>query len=216
MTDQINLEGMWEGWAGQVRWMDPTAISVSTRQKEQVYLLAKHTLLRTAETFSILEIGPHDATMAMELLKHFGDKIDRMVLVDGAPMLEKCRAVLKGWAQVEYNSIEEVETIEGAFDLMVSCHCLSETPLDYQNFLFDKFFPVCNELFVLQTASREYRPASSAFGALRAPFHDNLVAKAKKYFTTHKEIAPITPAPTQLPDHIKITWARNSSPDKEE
>ena len=207
---KINLNGQWEGWANQVRWMDPTAISVSSRQVEQVYLIAKHTLLLSTDKFSVLEIGPHDATMAIELLKRFGDKIDRMVLVDGAPMLQKCQAVLKKYKQVEYCRVEEVATIEGEFDLLVSCHCLSETTLEYQNFIYNKFFPVCNELFVLQTISSEYRPESEVHGQRRGPNHDNLVEHAKKYFTEHEELSPQTPAGrlNQLPDHIKLTWAK--------
>jgi len=207
---KIKLEGQWKGWADQVRWMDPTAISVSSRQIEQVYLIAKHTDLRNADKFSILEIGPHDAIMAYELLKRFGDKIDRLVLVDGAPMLEKCRGHLSKWEQVEYYTVEEVDRIVGEFDLFVSCHCMSETTPEYQNFIYDKFFPVCNELFILQTDSSEYRPESEEHGSRRSPNHKNLVKKAKQYFKEHKEILPRTPSPTDLPDHIKLTWAKGS------
>ena len=199
---KVKLKDQWQSWADLpgLRWSDPTAISTALHQQEQVYLLAKHTELRKSDKFSIIEIGPHNAVMAEALLRNYSDKIERLVLVDGAPMLEKCRARLSEWAQVEYYTPEQTLDIEGNFDLLVSCHCLAETTRDYQNHIYTTFFPACNEVFILQT--------TSAGIGNRGPGHANLIEHVQKNFAQHEVITPVTPSDHTIPDHQKLTWAK--------
>tara|TARA_B100001123_G_C15315524_1_gene1026008 strand:+ start:1940 stop:2563 length:624 start_codon:yes stop_codon:yes gene_type:complete len=197
---KIDLSNQWQDWADKVNWQVPNAISTPHHQLEQVHLITEYTGLKDSDKFSIVEIGPHDGTMASGLLKHCSEKIERLVLVDGSPMIEKCKDRLSGWEQVEYCLVEDSASIEGEFDLLVSCHCLAETTLEYQNYIYNKFFPVCKEVFILQTTSASFHDSG--------PNHENLINNINRHYKQCATFTPTSPVKSALLDHQKLTLAK--------
>tara|TARA_Y100000310_G_scaffold229427_1_gene231847 strand:+ start:61 stop:729 length:669 start_codon:yes stop_codon:yes gene_type:complete len=173
-----------------VRWNDGS--SSPEGQIEQADYIIKYTKLKNSNKFSIIEIGPNNAIMIKTLLEKCPEKIDRVVLVDGPPQIEKCKYRLRHYNQVEYYVPEDLNSVEGNFDLLVSCHCLAETTLEYQNYIYDKFFPVCNEVFILQTKSKTFGREHErvALSDLRKPNHQNLINNIKKHYKKYREFIP--------------------------
>ena len=112
--------------------------------------------------------------MAKRLLERNSDKIKRLVLVDGPPPLEICIERLKKWKQVEYKIPEDLQTLEGNFNLLISCHCLPECTLDYQKFIYNTFFPRVDEILLVQTITKGWEG--------REPNHKLLIDHIKLNF----------------------------------
>jgi phospholipid N-methyltransferase len=216
-SDHFNTSLEWAQWAEKI-WcssVDPavldfifhglmnkiTNVSNAEGQKEQVDFIEKYTRLEKLNDCSIIEIGPGNGVMAERLLERNSDKIKRLVLVDGAPPLELCLSRLKKWKQVEYKIPEDLQTLEGNFNLLISCHCLPECTIDYQNFIYNTFFPRIDEMLLVQTITKEYSD--------RKPNHKLLIDHIKLNFKKfdvfspwHKEFSK-----NALRANQKIIWA---------
>tara|TARA_R110002051_G_scaffold191236_1_gene260010 strand:- start:921 stop:1616 length:696 start_codon:yes stop_codon:yes gene_type:complete len=150
--DKESLEKAWREWAsfaGYSNEFPEGRVSLTHGQIAQAAAVEKYCGIPD----TIIEIGPNNGMLAKTLLDKFGDKISRYVLVDGDEPLEWARKTLSEYNQIEYVTPPEIPDIKGTFGLFITCHCLPETPVVYQKFIYDTFFSRCNKLFIWQTMS---------------------------------------------------------------
>ena len=141
----------WEKWHthGEVSKVLKDVRSLNNEVCQAEYV-NKITNIQTADTFSILEIGPADGGMALNLLLDHNSKIHNYTVVDAQSMLTPCSVTLAKYKQVNYIPIKDVLTIaDTSFDLLIANHCLEETPVHYQHMIYKTFFPNVNEVFLL-------------------------------------------------------------------
>jgi hypothetical protein len=99
------------------------------------------------ESLNIIEIGPGDAGLCKLILDNF--TVNRYVLVDDPYALSvasnNLRDNLNG---VELIPIENLDSIDGNFNVFFSFNCMTETPFKYQEYVYKTFFPRCDEVFI--------------------------------------------------------------------
>lgn len=102
-----------------------------------------------SEGLRILEIGAGTGGFAKKLLtERFG--ISDYVIIDHPSMLRFAKENLKKFPQVKYVSVSEIENINAKeFDCFISIHCLTETPIEYQEYVYDKLFPLCKKIIII-------------------------------------------------------------------
>ena len=213
MIKEQRSSPVWDSWRDLADYHDGKLITIMdpAGQRKQAQFICDYTQILekhkhypiSCTHYSMIEIGPGNGVMIEKLLEQVPpDKIKRVVLVDGPPMLEKCQERLSKWVRkhiVEYKIPEDIKTIEGNFNLLISCSCLPECTLDYQELIYNTFFPRTDEIFLYQT--------ESATLGDRNPHHGILMKYIKKYYSTFKVFLPPNRVPT-MREHEKIIWAK--------
>lgn len=138
----------WAKWHN--KGVDLNVIRTTSNQIKQAETIISLTSLSKLDNASIIEIGPADGGVCNELMKKFNSIISKYVLVDDTTLLDKCKNTLNQYQQIEYVKIDDVTTVNDThFNLFISSHCLEETPKSYQELIYDKFFAISDEIFVL-------------------------------------------------------------------
>ena len=95
--------------------------------------------------YSILEIGCGYGGLAEEILK---EKEVRYTCVDNEAMLNQARRFLED--RVIYIDAKEIRTLKGKkFDLFISHYCLSETPLQFREYVLQNIIKNCKKVSVI-------------------------------------------------------------------
>lgn len=134
-------------------WHEGSVNLNGIRSIENQYLQAEciiqYTTLQNNNNYSIIEIGPADGGTCYELLSK-NSNITSYTLVDDISMLNICKERLKQFNVVNYVEINDILTLKNIkFNLLISNHCLEETPKNYQQLVYDTFFPNTKEVFIL-------------------------------------------------------------------
>lgn len=97
----------------------------------------------------VLEIGSgyggfcRIATLAMPGIRKY-------VLLDHPVMNRLSRTFLAGNDKVEWVDVQDRDQLKGRkFGLVVSNYCLSETPVEYRNWIYENVFPNCQGAFII-------------------------------------------------------------------
>ena len=100
---------------------------------------------------SIIEFGPGSGYLCKNLIGKYQSNIANYTLIEDKRILETTRKNLEKCVQVEYCTIDNVEESQPDknYDLLVSCGCLEETTDEYRDFVYNNFFPVINEVFII-------------------------------------------------------------------
>jgi len=148
MKNFQNCSKQWEIWHNS--GINPEIVVNIQDQILQFDLVSKITKLSSAHSYSIIEIGPFNGTLCKQILSVYSNNIKSYTLIDNVKMLENCKNNLKNFQQVIYCTIENIDKLVNTkYNLFISNHCLSETTIDYQNYVFNNFFKNCNEVFIL-------------------------------------------------------------------
>jgi hypothetical protein len=153
-TNNIQLRSdRWEKW--HTTGVDPNIVVSIDNQRLQFELISKTTNVGNIVSYDIIEIGPFNGMLCKQLLLVYGNNINSYTIVDDTKMLTLCRNNLKEFTQVHYCTIDDIHTLTNIkYNLFISNHCLSETTISYQNYIFDTFFKNCQEVFILDTVNK--------------------------------------------------------------
>jgi len=102
------------------------------------------------ENMDILEIGCGFGGLCYTV--HQNKVPKSYTVVDNPEMLKFTKETLKGIENISFINAPDMDTInwgERKYDLLISNYCISETPKEYQDFVFEKVFPVCGNIFML-------------------------------------------------------------------
>lgn len=95
--------------------------------------------------YSILEIGCGFGGLAQEILKEVGAFI---TVVDNKIMLAQAKKYLGD--KVEYIDARKIKTLQNRrFGLFISHHCLSETPLEYREYILKNIIKNCQRISII-------------------------------------------------------------------
>jgi hypothetical protein len=98
---------------------------------------------------TVLEIGPGYGELCKRLLSRFTG-IQSYVLVDHPVMLNMAKQNIGDNDIVKYEPVFEIESINDKYDLFISSHCLSETTKEFQNYVLENIFKMCNSVVVIE------------------------------------------------------------------
>ena len=130
---------------------------------------------------NVIEFGPADGGLCKLMINHLN--INRYVLVDDSKVLslakENLSEELEKGNEIQFVNIEDIESIEGSFNLFISCNCMTETPYEYQENVYDLFLDRCDEIFISD------RWEGYKFERNCNRFHELLLEKLNK---THEKI----------------------------
>lgn len=161
----------WEQWHSE--GIDLEKVRTIQSHKTQAKKIEEITSLLKSNSYSILEIGPADGGVCFNLLETNSDKISSYTLVDDKSMLKICKSRLSDHNQVNYIEIENIESLkDNKYDLLVSSYCLEETPREYQELVFNTFFPNVNEIFILANTKH-----SNTWGEFDASILESNISK---------------------------------------
>lgn len=173
----------------------------------QAEYVSKITNIKSTDTISILELGPADGGMALNLLLDYNSKIHNYTVVDDESMLTLCSVTLAKYKQVNYIPIKDILTLaDKDFDLLIANHCLEETPVHYQHMIYKTFFPNINEVFLLCSTAK---PGDSDYGSTDIIFEGfdqkQLETELKNNFSTVK----VMPGHRLSRSHQKLFYGKN-------
>jgi len=173
------LSTLWQNWAQQVKFKDAADVSQAKGQRQAADAILKYCFDdKWNDNTTIIEIGPGNALLAKTLFDRHS--ISRYVLVDGPRQLDNAKKTLSNYLdRVEMYTPEQISNITDNFDLFISCHCLPETPNEYQEFIFKTFLPRSKKLMIEQTISSNLGKYVPNVIALKHALED--------YFTSYKQ-----------------------------
>lgn len=127
---------------------DGKPMNVSSEQ----YIMQLCFLLRVFPTlggFRILEIGGGFGGLSRILMRAV-PSINYYYHYDHTDMLRFATKVLADTPRMRFYSIEQKEELaKQEFDLLISNYCLSETPVEYQQWVYNHLFPKCSRAFII-------------------------------------------------------------------
>ena len=127
---------------------------------EQYKSILDITNIKQTKKCKVLEIGPSDGYLSKEILSNLD--ISNYTLVDDKRMLELCKTNLIDFKQVDYVTIEELDSIKKShYDIFISNNCLEETTDEYLEEVCLDIFPYVQEIFILTNLAH-----SSLFGQI--------------------------------------------------
>jgi phospholipid N-methyltransferase len=164
----------WQTWHHD--GIDLNKIRTTDNQILQADSIINFTMVSTKKDFSILEIGPADGGVCSELISKFNN-ISSYTLVDDNSMLNICKRRLSNFNSINYIEIDNISNLKDTkFDLLISNHCIEETPLTYQIFVYDTFFKNVDEVFILCNTAH-----SNTWGEFDPAY---LESRMREYFNT--------------------------------
>ena len=121
---------------------------------EQFDLLEKNVSMEQ-KNMTIIEVGAGNGTLSKLVLEKYGKNIKKYVIVEDTSRILNIQNnyLSSSFDNVEYVEIDDVENINGDFDLFMSHNCLEETPYEYQDFIFNKFLTKSKIVYVTQNVS---------------------------------------------------------------
>lgn len=156
--ENVNLiDERWKNYYNQLKEIPATNIvnpvitkTMSiTGYKDDVDLLVKGLPLSGVKT--VLEIGCGYGGFAKEFLKRY-PHIEQYVVVDHPQMLRFTKETFGDYDKIVYLSVgEEAKEIisNSNFDLLISNHCISETPGEYQDWIAGTVFDNVTKAFII-------------------------------------------------------------------
>ena len=104
--------------------------------------------LNSYKNLRIIELGPGNSGLCKELISNF--KIKKYTLVDDKTVLEVAKKNLAEFNNgiIDYVPIEDISKVNSDFDIFISFNCMTETPIEYQEYIYKTFFPRCNEVLI--------------------------------------------------------------------
>lgn len=137
----------WEEWHKSTTPLN--YVRSTENQIEQSKSISSITRLSSIDECTVIEIGPADGGTAKDLLIN-NKNIKNYTLVDDLTMLDDCKKNLSEFDCINYVPIESLNEIENnSYNILISNHCLEETPKEYQEYIYKTFFPNVNEVFIL-------------------------------------------------------------------
>lgn len=116
------------------------------------YSQEAHNIIEWFKPRSILELGGGYGGLAEKILK-ISDKTT-YTIVDNDIMLELAKETLGN--RVRYIDANDVGSLTTErFDLLIANHCLSETPIEYREWVGMNIFPLCEKIFITDDTSVE-------------------------------------------------------------
>lgn len=172
----------------------------------QAEYISKITSIKSTDAISILEIGPADGGMALNLLLDYNSKIHNYTVVDDQSMLTPCSVTLAKYKQVNYIPIKDILTLaDKDFDLLIANHCLEETPVHYQHMIYKTFFPNIDEVFLLCSTAKPGEPGYGSTDTIFEGFDQKqLEIELENNFSTVK----VMPGHKLSRDHQKLFYGK--------
>lgn len=126
-----------------------TANTLDNKYKKQLNRLIKS---HNINNLDIIEFGPGFGGLAKELLK---ENIKSYTGVDNIEMLELFKRYIDD-KRVTIINAEDIRLLEKKeFDLLISNYCLSETPIEYQQWVANNIFPYCKKIDLIDMDRNE-------------------------------------------------------------
>lgn len=185
----------WEEWHKNTTPLN--YVRSTENQIEQSKSISSITKLSSIDGCSVIEIGPADGGTAKHLLEN-NKNIKNYTLVDDLTMLNNCKDNLSEFNFIKYVPIDSLKEIENNnYDILISNHCLEETPKEYQEYIYKTFFPNVNEVFILCNTEH-----SDMWGEFNS---DYLKDSLNNYFNS----VNVLPGHKLSRDNQKIFYANN-------
>tara|TARA_R100000005_G_scaffold94890_2_gene74307 strand:- start:183 stop:722 length:540 start_codon:yes stop_codon:yes gene_type:complete len=124
-------------------WVDGGCGTFTRQESRYIKLLEEHLVDFGG---SVLEIGPGTGDFAKHILNNYN--ITNYTILDIEKHLPITKKLLKDFKNVDYLASYEYERVfDKSYDLFISIQCLSETPLDYSEKIYQKID--CKNSFIL-------------------------------------------------------------------
>lgn len=102
---------------------------------------------------SVLEIGGGYGGLCKMVIDAFSPS--NYTIVDHPTMLKVARDYLGD--SVNYVGVPDIENLfKKRFDLLIATHCLSETPVEYQEHVYENVFPICRKVFIVDDSKGDF------------------------------------------------------------
>jgi 2-polyprenyl-3-methyl-5-hydroxy-6-metoxy-1,4-benzoquinol methylase len=143
---------LWERFYEQLDTMDTGNLDSNSVIKKTMNFgfyknqLGKLISLVELENKKILELGGGIGGLAKMIMKAYPSV--SYTMVDNSSMLRFAKDYL-ATENLNYIDVTTLNDISTTYDLFISVHCLTETPIEYQEFIYAKLFPLCRQVFII-------------------------------------------------------------------